>query len=35
MLTIYATLEIKYPRRRLIRLKDTDKTIIDLRNSMN
>ena len=33
--TIYATLEIEYPRRGLIRLKDTDKTLIDLRNSMN
>ena len=35
MLTIYATLEIEYPRRGLIRLKDTDKTLIELRNSMN
>jgi hypothetical protein len=34
-LTIYATLEIEYPRRGLIRLADTDKTLIDLRNSMN
>ena len=34
-LTIYATLEIEYPRRGLIRLKDTDKALIDLRNSMN
>jgi hypothetical protein len=34
-LTIYATLEIEYPRRGLIRLSDTDKTLIDLRNSMN
>ena len=34
-LTIYATLEIEYPRRGLIRLKDTDKTLIELRNSMN
>jgi hypothetical protein len=34
-LTIYATLEIEYPRRGLIRLTDTDKTLIDLRNSMN
>jgi hypothetical protein len=34
-LTIYATLEIEYPRRGLIRLRDTDKTLIDLRNSMN
>jgi hypothetical protein len=33
-LTIYATLEIEYPRRGLIRLTDTDKTLIDLRNSM-
>jgi hypothetical protein len=35
MLTIYATLEIEYPRRGLIRLKDTDKTLLELRNSMN
>jgi hypothetical protein len=34
-LTIYATLEIEYPRRGLIRLSDTDKTLIELRNSMN
>jgi hypothetical protein len=34
-LTIYATLEIEYPRRGLIRLTDTDKTLIELRNSMN
>jgi hypothetical protein len=34
-LTIYATLEIEYPRRGLIRLSDTDKTLIDLHNSMN
>jgi len=34
-LTIYATLEIEYPRRGLIRLKDTDTTLIELRNSMN
>ena len=34
-LTIYATLEIEFPRRGLIRLRDTDKTLIDLRNSMN
>jgi hypothetical protein len=34
-LTIYATLEIEYPRQGLIRLSDTDKTIIELRNSMN
>ncbi|MDQ1452165.1 MAG: hypothetical protein QOK38_2031 [Acidobacteriaceae bacterium] len=33
-LTIYATLEIEYPRRGLIRLKDTDNTLLDLRNSM-
>jgi hypothetical protein len=33
--TIYATLEIEYPREGLIRLTDTDKTFIDLRNSMN
>ncbi|HTC75789.1 MAG TPA: hypothetical protein VK684_09450 [Edaphobacter sp.] len=34
-LTIYATLEIEYPRQGLIRLTDTDKTFIELRNSMN
>jgi hypothetical protein len=34
-LTIYATLEIEYPRQGLIRLSDTDKTLIDLRNSMS
>jgi hypothetical protein len=33
--TIYATLEIEYPRQGLIRLTDTDKTLIELRNSMN
>ncbi len=34
-LTIYATLEIEYPRRGLIRLSNSDKTLIDLRDSMN
>jgi hypothetical protein len=34
-LTIYATLEIEYPRRGLVRLTHTDRTLIDLRNSMN
>jgi hypothetical protein len=34
-LTIYATLEIEYPRQGLIRLTDTDRMLIDLRNSMN
>jgi len=34
-LTIYATVEIEYPREGLIRLTDTDKTLIALRNSMN
>jgi hypothetical protein len=34
-ITIYATLEIEYPRQGLIRLTDTDRTLIDLRNSMN
>jgi hypothetical protein len=34
-LTIYATLEIEYPRLGLIRLIDTDKTLIELRNTMN
>jgi hypothetical protein len=32
--TIYATLEIEYPRRGLIRLIQTDKGLINLRNSM-
>jgi hypothetical protein len=31
----YATLEIEYPRQGLIRITDTDRTLIDLRNSMN
>jgi hypothetical protein len=35
MLTIYATLEVEYPRQGLIRLTDTDKVLIDLQNSMN
>jgi hypothetical protein len=34
-LTIYATLEIEYPDRGLIRLSHTDQSLIDLRNSMN
>ena len=34
-LTIYATLEIEYPRQGLIRLAETDKTLIELRDSMN
>jgi hypothetical protein len=33
--TVYTTLEIEYPRQGLIRLTDTDKTLIDLRDSMN
>jgi hypothetical protein len=33
--TIYATLEIEYPRRGFIRLAETDQTLIELRNSMN
>ena len=33
--TVYATLEIEYPRRGLIRLVGMDQTLIDLRNSMN
>jgi hypothetical protein len=32
--TIYATLEIEYPRQGLLRLTDTDQTLIDLHNSM-
>jgi lipoprotein signal peptidase len=34
-LTVYATLEIEYPRQGLIRLNHTDDTLIALRNSMN
>jgi hypothetical protein len=34
-LTVYATLEIEYPDRGLIRLSHTDQSLIDLRNSMN
>jgi hypothetical protein len=34
-LTIYATLEIEYPRQGLIRLTDADRPLIALRNSMN
>lgn len=33
-LTIYATLEIEYPRQGSIRLTQTDQTLINLRNSM-
>lgn len=33
-LTIYATLEIEFPRQGLLRLSKTDSTLIDLRNSM-
>lgn len=33
--TIYATLEIEYPRLGLIHLTDTDRTLINLRASMN
>ncbi len=33
--TIYATLEIEFPRQGLIRLTNTDKNLIDLRSSMN
>ena len=32
--TVYATLEIEYPRRGLIRFTDIDQTLVDLRNSM-
>jgi hypothetical protein len=32
--TIYATLEIEYPRRGLIRFTDIDQSLVDLRNSM-
>ncbi|MBN9617212.1 MAG: hypothetical protein BGO25_20075 [Acidobacteriales bacterium 59-55] len=34
-LTIYATLEIEFPRQGLLRLAHTDKTLLNLRNSMN
>ena len=33
-LTIYATMEIEYPREGLIRLTHTDRSFISLRNSM-
>jgi hypothetical protein len=33
--TVYATLEVEYPRQGLIRLTHTDDTLIKLRNSMN
>jgi hypothetical protein len=33
--TIYATLEIEYPRRGFIRLRDADRPLLDLRESMN
>jgi hypothetical protein len=34
-LTIYATLEIEYPRQGFIKLADSDRNLITLRNSMN
>jgi hypothetical protein len=34
-LTIYATLEIEFPRQGLLRLTNTDRTLVDLRSSMN
>ncbi len=34
-LTVYATLEIEYPRQGLIRLTHTDDTLLQLRDSMN
>lgn len=34
-LTIYATLEIEFPRQGLIRLTNTDRTLIELRSSMD
>jgi hypothetical protein len=34
-LTIYATLEIEFPRQGFIRLSGTDRTLIDLQNSMD
>jgi hypothetical protein len=33
-LTIYATLDIEYPRKGFIRLSNTDQQLIELRNSM-
>jgi hypothetical protein len=33
--TIYATLEIEYPRRGFIRLTDPDRPLLDLSESMN
>lgn len=32
--TIYATLEIEYPRRGFIRFSDIDQALVDLNNSM-
>jgi hypothetical protein len=32
--TVYATLEVEYPRRGLIRFTDIDQSLVDLRNSM-
>lgn len=34
-LTIYATIEIEFPRQGLLRLSHTDDALINLRNSMN
>lgn len=34
-ITVYATLEIEYPRQGLIRLSNTDRILTDLRSSMN
>ncbi len=34
-LTIYATLEIEFPRQGLLRLSNTDKTLMNVRDSMN
>jgi hypothetical protein len=33
-LTVYAILDVEYPRRGLIRLRDLDQTLISLRDSM-
>jgi hypothetical protein len=33
-LTVYAILDVEYPRRGLIRLRDSDKTLLSLRDSM-
>jgi hypothetical protein len=33
-LTVYTILDVEYPRRGLIRLRDLDRTLLSLRDSM-